>query len=447
VKYCVFTTETVQEGKHKMNAKWEKIEKNEGVLHVEVEAERVAEALDQAFKKVVNKVNVPGFRKGKVPRKVFEIRFGVESLYQDALDILLPEVYGEAIDQTGIEPIDRPEVDIEQMEKGQNLVFKAKVLVKPEVELGQYKGLEIEAKDFSVKPEDIDAELEQMRARNAEVVVLEEGSIEDGDIAMIDFEGFIGDEAFAGGKGENYSLEIGSKSFIPGFEEQLVGLSKGDEKEVVVTFPEEYHAEELAGKEATFKAKVNDIKRKKLPALDDEFAKDVSEFETLDELRQDIEKRVKERKEQEAEAYRQDSVVNLASENATVDVPEVMVRNEIDHMLEDFGRRLQTQGMNLELYYQFSGQNEEALKTQFREDASKRVRNNLVLEAISKAENIEAAEADIEGELEKLADAYQKSVDELRTLLGAGDGLATLKNDLVIRKTIEFLVNETKQTA
>jgi trigger factor len=430
-----------------MNAKWEKIEKNEGVLRVEVEADRVAEALDRAFKKVVKQINVPGFRKGKVPRKVFETRFGVEALYQDALDILLPEVYGEAIDQTGIEPIDRPEVDIEQMEKGQNLVFKAKVFVKPEVELGQYKGLEIEAKDFSIKPEDIEAELENMRKRNAEVVVLEEGTIEDGDIAMIDFEGFIGDEAFAGGKGENYSLEIGSKSFIPGFEEQVIGLSKGDEKDVVVTFPEEYHAEELAGQEATFKVKVNDIKRKKLPDLDDEFAKDVSEFDTLDELKQDIEKRLKERKDQEAEGYRQETLINLASENATVDVPAVMVGHEVDHMLEDFERRLQMQGMNLELYTQFSGQNKEELKSQFQDDASKRVRNNLVLEAISKAENIEPTEADIEAELEKLAEAYQKTVEELRVLLGAKDGLSTLKNDLVIRKTIELLVNESQQKA
>jgi trigger factor len=430
-----------------MLAKWEKIEKNEGVLHVEVEAERVAAALDRAFNKVVKQVNVPGFRKGKVPRRIFESRFGIESLYQDALDILLPEVYGEAIDETGIEPIDRPEVDIEQMENGKNLIFKAKVLVKPEVELGQYKGFEIEAKDFSVKPEDVEQEIETMQKRNAELVVLEEGTLENGDTAMIDFEGFVGDEAFAGGKGENYSLEIGSNSFIPGFEDQLIGLAKGEDKDVVVTFPEEYHSEELAGKEATFKVKLNDIKRKNYPALDDEFAKDVSEFDTLDELKQDIQKRLQERKDQEAEAYRQETVINLAAENATVDVPEVLIVQEIDQMLQDFGRRLQMQGMNLDLYYQFSGQKEEDLKAQFQDDAAKRVRNNLVLEAISKAENIEAVEEDIQAEIAKMAEMYQKTTDEIHNLLGARDGFASLRNDLVIRKTIELLVNESKQTA
>jgi trigger factor len=428
-----------------MNAKWEKIEKNEGVLHVEVEAERVSEALDRAFKKVVGKVNVPGFRKGKVPRKIFESRFGIESLYQDALDILLPEVYGEAIDQTGIEPIDRPEVDVEQMENGQALIFKAKVTVKPEVELGTYKGVEVESKDFSVKPEDIDTELETMRTRNAEIVPLEEGQIQEGDTAVIDFEGFLGETPFEGGKGEDYTLEIGSKTFIPGFEDQLVGVSKGADKEVVVTFPEEYHSEELAGKEATFKVAVKDIKRKVLPALDDEFAKDVSEFDTLEELKQDIEKRLTERKKQEEEAYYQEKAVEAASANATVEVPEVMVRSEVEHMLEDFGRRLQMQGMNLDLYYQFSGQTADQLKEQFKDDAAKRVRNNLVLEAISKAENMEATDEDIQAELERLAEMYQKDVEEIKVLLG--DNLSTLNNDIVLRKTIDLLVNESKKSA
>lgn len=430
-----------------MNVKWEKIEKNQGILHIEVEAERVDVALDRAFKKVASKINVPGFRKGKVPRKIFESRFGVESLYQDALDILLPEVYGEAIEETGIEPIDRPEVDVEQMGKGEALKLTAKVLVKPEVELGEYKGLAIEAKDFSVKAEDVDAEIEAMRTRNAELVVLEEGTVEQGDVAVIDFEGFLDGEAFEGGKGENYSLEIGSNTFIPGFEEQLVGLAKGDEKDINVTFPEEYHSEQLAGKPVVFKVKVNDIKRKSLPELDDEFAKDVSEFDTFEELKQDIEKKLTDRKKQEEESYRQEQLINLAADNATVEIPEVMVDQEVEHMLEDFGRRLQMQGMNLDLYYQFSGQTADQLKAQFRNDAEKRVRNNLVLEAISKAENIQPSDADIEEELAKLSEMYGRPVEELRQLLEQRDGLSSLKNDLTLRQTIDFLVNQSKQTA
>ncbi len=390
-------------GKHKMSAKWEKLEKNQGVLTVEVDAQEVSEALDQAFKKVVKKVNVPGFRKGKVPRKIFESRFGIESLYQDALDILLPQAYSKAIEETGIDPVDRPEVDIEKMEAGENLIFKATVTVKPEVELGEYKGLEIPAKDFTVTDEVIAEELEKARTRQAELVIIEEGTVEQGDTTVIDFEGFLGEEAFEGGKGENYPLEIGSNSFIPGFEDQLVGMKKGEEKTITVNFPAEYHSEELAGKEANFKVKVNELKRKQLPELDDEFAKDVSEFETLDEYKADLRSKLEEKAKNDEENYKKDFLVEKAAENATIEIPEAMISQEIDFMLKDFEQRLQMQGLNLDLYAQFSGVDKAGLRDQFKTDAEKRVRINLTLEAIAATENIEVSEEEVNEEVEKMA--------------------------------------------
>jgi trigger factor len=429
-----------------MTAKWEKLEGNEGVLTIEVEAEKVDVALDAAFKKVAKKVNVPGFRKGKVPRSLFEKQFGVEALYQDALDILLPEAYAAAIDETNIEPVDRPEIDIETMEKGSNLVFTAKVVVKPEVTLGEYKGLEVEEQDTTVTDEDVEAELTQLQNRHAELVVVEDGAIENGDTAVIDFEGFVDGAAFEGGQAENYSLEIGSNQFIPGFEEQLVGLKAGDEKDVEVNFPEEYHAEDLAGKAATFKVKVHDIKRKELPALDDEFAKDANEnVETLDELKKEIKDKLQKEKEQAADTEIRDTLVEKAAENATVDIPEAMVTTETDRMLQEFEQRLQMQGMNLEMYYQFAGQDEEAMREQFKKDAEKRVRINLTLEAIANAENIEATDADVDAELEKMAEMYQRSVEELKTIFAAQGGTEGIKGDLKIQKAVELLVENSKK--
>lgn len=429
-----------------MTAKWEKLEGNEGVLTIDVEAEKVDAALDAAFKKVAKKVNVPGFRKGKVPRSLFEKQFGVEALYQDALDILLPEAYAAAIDETNIEPVDRPEIDIETMEKGSNLVFTAKVVVKPEVTLGEYKGLEVEEQDTTVTDEDVEAELTQLQNRHAELVVVEDGAIENGDTAVIDFEGFVDGAAFEGGQAENYSLEIGSNQFIPGFEEQLVGLKAGDEKDVEVNFPEEYHAEDLAGKAATFKVKVHDIKRKELPALDDEFAKDANEnVETLDELTKEIKDKLQKEKEQAADTEIRDTLVEKAAENATVDIPEAMVTTETDRMLQEFEQRLQMQGMNLEMYYQFAGQDEEAMREQFKKDAEKRVRINLTLEAIANAENIEATDADVDAELEKMAEMYQRSVEELKTIFAAQGGTEGIKGDLKIQKAVELLVENSKK--
>jgi trigger factor len=427
-----------------MTANWEKIEKNVGVLSVEIEAEKVAAALDKAFRKVVQKANVPGFRKGKVPRTIFESRFGVESLYQDAIDILLPEAYTEAVDQAGIEPVDRPEVDVEQFGKGQTFKFKAKVTVKPEVKLGDYQGLEAPAADTEVTEEELNKELERLQQRHAELVVVEEGPAQQGDVTVIDFEGSLDGEPFEGGKGERYSLELGSGSFIPGFEDQVVGMNIAEDKDINVSFPESYHAENLAGKPVVFKVTLHEIKRKNLPALDDEFAKDVSEFDTLEEYKQDLAAKLKESKAKEAESAREAAVVDKASEAAEVDIPDVMIDTEIDQMMKDFESRLRMQGMNLELYFQFSGQNEEALKEQMKADAQKRVRNNLVLEAVAKAENLDVTAAEVEDELANLSKTYNRPAEELRSIFEANGYMDTLSSDLKVRKAVQFIIEHSK---
>jgi trigger factor len=425
-----------------MSVKFEKLEGNQGVLTVEVDAAKVNEGLDAAFKKVVTKVNVPGFRKGKMPRAMFEKRFGVESLYQDAIDILLPEAYANAIEESGIDPVDRPEIDVEQIEKGKSFIFKATVTVKPEVKLGEYKGLEVEKVETEVTDEDVANELKTLQERQAELVVKEEGKAENGDTVVMDFEGFVDGEAFEGGKAENYSLELGSGQFIPGFEEQLVGLAAGEEKDVEVSFPEEYHATELAGKPAVFKVKIHEVKGKELPELDDEFAKDVDEeVETLDALKEKIKNRLVDSKKHEAEHHVRDSVVDKAAANAEIDLPAVMIDTEVDRMMQEFEQRLQMQGMNLELYFQFSGQDENALREQMKEEGEKRVRVSLTLEAIAAAENLEVSEEDVDAELNKMAEMYNMTVDNIKAALGNVDGI---KGDLKVRKAVEFLVENSK---
>ncbi|MFB5282245.1 trigger factor [Peribacillus sp. Hz7] len=425
-----------------MSVKWEKQEGNVGVLTVEVDVATVNAGLDKAFKKVVKQVNVPGFRKGKMPRPLFEKKFGVESLYQDALDEILPEAYANAVEEAGISPVDRPEIDIEKMEKGENLIFTATVTVKPEVKLGNYKGLEVEKFDTTVTDEDVEAELKKQQERQAELVVKEEGAAVAGDTVVIDFEGFVDGEAFEGGKGENYSLELGSNSFIPGFEDQLIGLEAGAEKDVEVTFPEEYHAAELAGKPAVFKVKVHEIKAKQLPELDDEFAKDIDdEVETIAELKEKTKGKLEHDKKHEEEHFIQNAVIGQAVEGAQIDLPEVMVSNEVDRMMQDFAGRLQQQGLNLELYFQFSGQDEAALKGQMKEEAEGQVRTSLVLEAIAEAEKLEATEEDVEAELAKMASMYNMEVDAIKKALG---NLDAIKGDLQIKKAIDFLVENSK---
>ncbi|WP_199618426.1 trigger factor [Paenibacillus alkalitolerans] len=427
-----------------MKASWEKIEKNVGVLTIEVESDQVNEAINKAFKKVANRINVPGFRKGKVPRQIFEAKFGVESLYQDAIDIILPEAYTFALQETGIEPIDRPEVDIEQFGKNQSMKLKAKVQVKPEVELGEYKGLEVEHKEVSVTAEEIDEELKRLQTRHAELVPIEEGAAANGDIVSIDFEGFVDGEPFEGGKAEKYSLELGSNSFIPGFEDSVIGMSVGEEKDIEVTFPESYQAENLAGKPAVFKVKVNEIKRKNLPELDDEFAKDVSEFDTLEEFKSDIEQRIAKRKERENRIHIEQTVIDKAAANAKVEVPSVMVENQLNEMVQEFESRLRSQGMNLEMYFQFSGQDENALKEQMQPDAEKRVLHALVLESIAKAEGLEATDEELEKELQEMSETYRRPVDELRRILESNGRLDDIRNELSTKKAVDFLVEHSK---
>ncbi|RKD75684.1 trigger factor [Sinobaca qinghaiensis] len=425
-----------------MSVNWEKLEGNQGVLTIDVASEKFDEALDQAFTKVRKQVNVPGFRKGKIPRKIFEQRFGVESLYQDALDIVLPDAYASAVDEAGIEPVDRPEIDVDQVEQGKDVIFKATVTVKPEVKLGTYKGLEVEKFDVTVTEDEVQAELDQLREKQADLAVVEDGEVQEGDTAILDFEGFVDGEPFEGGQAENHSLEIGSGQFIPGFEEQLIGLKPGAEQDVEVTFPEEYHAEDLAGKKAVFKVKLHDIKRKELPELDDDFAKDLEEHEaeTIDELKSSVAHKLEHDKEHSKEHHDRDTVVELAAENASVDIPEAMVSTEADRMLQEFSQRLQSQGMSMDMYYQVTGSDEEGMKEQFKEEAEKRVKMNLTLEAVADEEKLEASDEDVEAELDKMAEMYKRSKDEIRNLLAMQGGDDAIKGDLRIQKAIDFLV-------
>ncbi|TDM17874.1 trigger factor [Macrococcoides caseolyticum] len=426
-----------------MSVKWEKQEGNEGVLTVTVPAEEVNAGLDKAFKKVVKQVNVPGFRKGKMPRPMFEQRFGVEALYQDALDFILPDAYAAAVEEAGINPVDRPEIGIEQMEKGKELIFTAKVTVEPEVELGDYKGLEVEKEDTEVTEEDLNKAIEADLARKAELVVKEEGEVAEGDVVNLDFDGYVNEEAFEGGKAEGYDLEIGSGQFIPGFEEQLVGTKVGDEKDVTVTFPEEYHAEELAGKEAVFKVKINEVKSKEVPELDDEMAKELDEsVDSVDAYKEKYKKDLQEQKTLQAENNMKESLIAQAVENAKVDIPEAMINTELDRMMQEFEQRIAQQGLNLELYYQFSGQTEEQLKESMKADAEARVKTNLTLAAIAKAENIEISDTDVDAELSKMSEQFGLSVDDIKAALGNGE---VLKDDLRIQKAIDVLVKESKE--
>ncbi|MFD0047809.1 trigger factor [Actinomycetes bacterium NPDC127524] len=426
-----------------MSVKWEKQEGNQGVLTVEVEAAKVTEGLDAAFKKVVKQINVPGFRKGKMPRQMFERRFGVESLFDDALDFILPDAYASAVEEAGIYPVDRPQIDVEQMAKGQDLIFKATVTVRPEVKLGEYKGIEIDAFNSEVTDADVEEAIKSLQERQAELVVKEAGQpAENGDTVVLDFEGFVDGEAFEGGASDNYSLELGSNSFIPGFEEQIVGLETGAEKDIEVSFPEEYHAAELAGKPAVFKVKIHEIKTKQLPELDDEFAKDVDEeVETLAELQEKTKKNLEHDKMHEKENFVRDAVVEKAAAAAEIDIPEVMVENEVQRMLGDFEQRLQSQGMNMELYFQFSGQDEEALKAQMKDEASNQVRVSLTLEAIAEAENLEATDEDVDAEISKMAEMYNMNAEDIKKALGSLDGV---KSDLKIKKAVDFLVENSK---
>lgn len=425
-----------------MTATWEKKEGNEGLLTVTVPAEKVNKALDQAFKKVVKQINVPGFRKGKVPRPIFEQRFGVEALYQDAIDILLPDAYGEAIDETDIKPVAQPEVSVTQIEKGKDFIFEATVTVEPEVKLGDYKGLEIEKQETELSDDELQEAIDHSLAHLAEMVVKEDGVVENGDTVNIDFSGSVDGEEFEGGQAEGYDLEIGSGSFIPGFEEQLEGMKVDEEKDVVVTFPEEYHAEELAGKEATFKTKVNEIKFKEVPELTDEIANELdAEANTVDEYKENLRKRLAEQKATDAENVEKEEAITKATDNTTIDIPEAMVNTELDRMVSEFAQRIQQQGLDLQTYFQISGQDESQLREQMKDDAEQRVKTNLTLTAIAEAEKIEATDEDIDKELEKMSKQFNISVEDIKNTLGNTD---IIKNDVRIQKVIDLLRDNAK---
>ncbi|PID04093.1 trigger factor [Sporosarcina sp. P2] len=425
-----------------MTVKWEKLEGSEGKLTFEVSVDRFNEALDEAFKKVVKKVQAPGFRKGKMPRKMFNKMYGEESLYNDAIDIVLPGAYSAAVDEADVDPIAAPEIDIEKLEKGEPVVFTAIVALKPEVKLGDYKGLEVTRQAVEVTDEEVDAQLQQRTEALAEMVVKEDGVVEDGDTATIDFEGFADGEAFEGGQSENYELVVGSGSFIPGFEEQVVGMKTGEEKEIEITFPEEYHAAELAGKPATFKVKVNEIKSKEVPELDDELAKEIDEsVSSVEELRTKLKEEAEELKKNDSETALRDDLVEQAASNAEMDIPQAMIDSETDRMMQDFEQRLQMQGMNLDLYFQFSGQDEQTLRDQMKDDALSRVRVSLTLEAIGAAEEVEVPEEEVQAELEKMSEQFGMDVEQIKTTLG---GTSVLENDLRFNKTVQLLVDNAK---
>lgn len=422
-----------------MKAELVKKEGNKVTLKITVDNNKFEEAVNKAYNKTKGKYNIPGFRKGKAPKVVIETQYGKGVFYNDAIDMLFPEVYPEAIKELNIDPIDRPDLDIEEISKDNGLVMVVNVEVKPEFELGAYKGIEISKVDNTVREEDVEARLNEMVNRNARLTSVEDKALENGDTAVIDFEGFENGVAFEGGKGENYNLVIGSNTFIPGFEDQLVGKKAGEEVEVNVTFPEAYHAENLAGKPVVFNVKVNDVKVKEVPALDDEFAKDTTEFETLAELRADVKAKLEEQAKNAADAEMRNALVEKVSANTEVEVPEAMVQHQIDNMLMELNYQLQYQGLNLEQLLQMTGRGLDELREERRADAERLVKSSLVLEAIAEKENVEANDADVDAELEKMAAMYNMEVEKIKSSLRETD-IEDIKGQIKIRKTLDLLV-------
>lgn len=422
-----------------MKAELVKKEGNKVTLKITVDNNKFEEAVNKAYNKTKGKYNIPGFRKGKAPKVVIETQYGKGVFYNDAIDMLFPEVYPEAIKELNIDPIDRPDLDIEEISKDNGLVMVVNVEVKPEFELGAYKGIEISKVDNTVSEEDVEVRLNEMVNRNARLTSVEDKALENGDTAVIDFEGFENGVAFEGGKGENYNLVIGSNTFIPGFEDQLVGKKAGEEVEVNVTFPETYHAEKLAGKPVVFNVKVNDVKVKEVPALDDEFAKDTTEFETLAELRADVKAKLEEQAKNAADAEMRNALVEKVSANTEVEIPEAMVQHQIDNMLMELNYQLQYQGLNLEQLLQMTGRGLDELREERRADAERLVKSSLVLEAIAEKENVEANDADVDAELEKMAAMYNMEVEKIKSSLRETD-IEDIKGQIKIRKTLDLLV-------
>lgn len=427
-----------------MSLQVEKLEKNMAKLTIEASAEDFEKALQKAYQKNKGKLSVQGFRKGKAPRAILEKMYGPSVFYEDAANELIPEAYEKAVEESGLDIVSRPEIDLVQVEKGQTFIFTAEVAVKPEVTLGEYKGIEVEKKEASVTEEEILEKINKEREQNSRTITVEDRAVLDGDITVIDFEGFVDGVPFEGGKGEDYSLTIGSHSFIDTFEEQLIGKEIGAEVEVNVTFPEQYQAAELAGKPALFKVVVKEIKVKELPELDDDFAQDVSEFDTLDEYKESIKATIKEGKEKELKTAKENEIVDKIIENATMDIPEPMIKVQVNQMADDFAQRVQYQGLNIEQYFQFTGMDANKFLESLHPQAVKRIQSRLVLEAIAKLENIEVSEEELEKELTDMAVMYQMEADKLKELIGEKEK-EQIKADLAVQKAVDFVVAQSKE--
>ena len=426
-----------------MSVQVEKLEKNMAKLTIEVDAAQFEDAMKKAFNKNKNKFNIPGFRKGKAPRAMIEKMYGEGIFYEDAADEAINSTCMQAMDESGLEIVSRPEVSVEQIGKDKPFIYTAVVAVRPEVTLGEYKGIEVEKADASVTAEDVEAELKKVQEQNSRLLTVEDRPVADGDQTVIDFEGFVDGKPFDGGKAEDYALTIGSHSFIDTFEEQLIGKNIGEECEVNVTFPEEYHAPELAGKPATFKVTVKEIKVKELPALDDEFAGEVSEFDTLDEYKKDIEAKLLEKKQKDAATENENRVVDKVAANASLEIPDKMVESQIDNMVQDTARRMQGQGLSLDMYMKYTGMTMETMREQMRPQALKRIQTRLVLEEVVKAENIQVSDERLDEEIARMAAAYQMEVDKLKEYMSDRDK-DQMKEDLAVQEAVDFLVAEAK---
>lgn len=422
-----------------MSLQVERLEHNMAKLTIEVSAEELEGALQKAYQKQKGKISIPGFRKGKVPRQLVEKMYGPEIFYDDAANALIPEAYAKAYDESGLDIVSQPKIDVTQIEKGKAFIFTAEVAVKPEVTLGQYKGIEVDSFSTEVSAEEVEAKLAEEQNKNARTITVEGRPVQDKDEVVLDFEGFVDGVAFEGGKGENYPLTIGSGSFIPGFEEQLIGVEPEQEVEVKVTFPEDYHAEDLKGKDAVFKCTVHEIKAKELPELDDEFASEVSEFDTLEEYKADVEKKLREEKESTGKRTQEDQAVNAIIANAEMDLPEAMIETEARQMLDNFAQRLQQQGLTFEQYMQFTGMTVDKMTEEMRPQAEKRIKTRLVLEAIVSAENIEVSDERLGEEVAKMAEAYGMEVDKLKEYMGDREK-EQMKLDMAVQDAITFVV-------
>ena len=428
-----------------MSLQVEKLEKNMAKLTIEASAEDLEKAIEKAYQKQKSQISIPGFRKGKVPRQMVEKMYGKEVFYEDAANELIPDAYDKALEECEEDIVSSPKIEVTQIEAGKPFVFTATVALKPEVKLGKYKGVKIDKIDTEVTEEEVDAEINRERENSARNITVEDRPVKDGDITTLDFEGFVDGVAFDGGKGENYPLTIGSGAFIPGFEEQLIGAEIGKEVEVKVTFPEDYQAENLKGKDAVFKCTIKEIKEKELPELDDEFASEVSEFETLAEYKEDVRKNLAEKKEKDAKNAREEAAVKAAVEDAEMDIPEAMLETQQRQMVDELAQRITIQGLSMEQYFQFTGTNYQQMLEQVKPQAEERIKSRLVLEAVVKAENIEVTEEDYEKEVETMAEVYQMEVDKVKELMGEREK-KNIMQDLAVRKAAEFVAENAKES-